>query len=571
MTKKEVVVILRKAAFMAEILEEPAKRVEGLQQAVTRVEGLAMNPKLEVTASLIKNSGLNTFTSTILRELSAKNTSDYYDGLVNRFPKGLFEMRKLRGMTRRQIGVLHKAGIDSIEKLDKAVKTGKLAHLPDLGADFEDQVTDAIDQYRRNRTEHLLSRAVTEAQRLEDHLRSCPDLIRFSVVGELRRASTTIRNIDLLVSSSNPGSVISHFLTSGLIEQVIESTESRATVMLITRIKARLHVVPDEQFAFRQHFLSTTFDYRFIFGTRASHSGFKLTERGLFHNGDALPCREEREIYEQLGLTYIPPEARNATEEIAMAETGQPFNLVAETDIKGLLHMHSTDSDGSDSLEHLARHAASMGMAYIGITDHSRSSVYANGLDADRVARQHDTIDALNREFRNVQILKGTEVDILEDGSLDYPDELLARFDFVIASVHQKTNMDADTMTRRIIRALSHPYMDILGHVTGRLLLRQDGYPVHHREIINAAAQHKKVIELNANPQRLDIDWRYLRYMRKMGVMTSINPDAHVSRRLSDFRFGVWMARKGLVRKSDVLNCMNLDEIRRFFKNRRPA
>lgn len=569
MTKKEAAVALRKAAFMAQVLEEPAESVAGLRKAFAQIEGLPINPKLALTSDLIKKTDLNDFPRKMLLALSDRGVSEDLDRLKQRFPQGLFEIRKLTGLTAAQIGLLYKANIESIEALEKAGRDGTLARDPGFGADLADQVLDAIERYRQNHTAHLLSKAVTEGERLGEHLRRCPDVIRFNVVGELRRVATTVKTIDLLASSAKPAAVITHFLSSVLVDQVLAESEHRVTVMLVTRVKARLHVVPDDQFACRQHFLSTTFDYRFVFGTRADQLGFKLTERGLFKNDVPVPCREESEIYAHLGLTYIPPEARTATEEIAYAETGAPFDLVNESDIKGLLHMHSTDSDGSDSIEQLARHAQSMGMTYIGITDHSRSSVYANGLDVDRVAEQHEKIDALNQKLHGIQILKGSEVDILEDGSLDYPDAVLARFDFVIASVHQKTGMDVDGMTRRIVRALSHPYVDILGHVTGRLLLRQDGYAVHHKEIINAAAEFNKVIELNANPQRLDIDWRYLRYMRKKGVMTAINPDAHVSRRLSDFRFGVWMARKSLLRKTDVLNCLDLPAITRFFKERR--
>ena len=296
--------------------------------------------------------------------------------------------------------------------------------------------------------------------------------------------------------------------------------------------------------------------------------GLKINEYGIFgESGEgSIQCADEQEFFKYLGLQYIPPEIRENTGEIEAAEQGRLPRLVEYDDIKGIFHIHTRYSDGISSIEEMAKRAVEMGMFYIGISDHSRSAYYAGGLKEKDVLRQREEIERLNGLYKGFRIFAGIESDILTDGSLDYPDEILASFDFVIASVHSAFTLDRETMTKRLVRALENPHVTMLGHPTGRLILAREGYPVDLERVIETAAGLGKVIELNANPYRLDLDWRWCRRAKEMGVKISINPDAHSPEGLGDIVYGVDAARKGWLEAGDVFNCIPLAEMERLLK-----
>jgi DNA polymerase (family 10) len=333
-----------------------------------------------------------------------------------------------------------------------------------------------------------------------------------------------------------------------------------------------LRVVQDKSFPYTlQHFTGSK-EHNIALRARAQSMGLKSSEYGLFRGEENLVCRDEEDIYRSLELDYIPPELREDMGEIEAAEKGNLPDLIDQEDLRGALHVHTVASDGSATLEEMVHAARDLGLFYVGIAEHSASARYARGLTPERIREEHDLIDRLNHKSKDFMVLKGIESDILPDGSLDYPDEILSSFDFVIGSVHSSFTMKEKEMTDRICRALENPYLDILGHPTGRLLLNREPYDVDMGRVLECAAENGKAIELNAHPYRLDIDWRLLPRAKELGIKIAINPDAHSISDLEYTFYGLGAARKGWLEKSDVLNCLEAEELKAYFlkeRNRR--
>jgi DNA polymerase (family 10) len=296
--------------------------------------------------------------------------------------------------------------------------------------------------------------------------------------------------------------------------------------------------------------------------------GIKMNEYGLFKGDTLIKCQDEEEIFRKLNLSYIPPEIRENMGEIEAAEKGEIPVLIEEKDIKGVFHVHTNYSDGANTLTEMVNGARELGYKYIGITDHSKSARYANGLKEEDILRQFDEIDRLKEKYTDIKVVKGIESDILKDGSLDYEEDLLKKFDFVIASVHSNFKMSKEEMTERVIKAVKNKYTTILGHLTGRLLLSRDGYDLDIYKVIDACAEYDKVIEINSNPHRLDIDWRYIKYAKEKGVKLAICPDAHRVEGLQDVKYGVGIARKGWLEAKDVINTYDIDQVYEILKQK---
>jgi DNA polymerase (family 10) len=339
-------------------------------------------------------------------------------------------------------------------------------------------------------------------------------------------------------------------------------------VTLQTGLNSDLRIVADAEYPHALLHFTGSKEHNTALRGRAKDMGLKINEYGLWRGEENIACRDEAEIFSHLGLRYIPPELRENMGEIAAAEKGDLPVLVEENDIRGLFHVHTNFSDGGDALENMVQTAKKMGLKYLGISDHSQSAYYAGGLKKDQIVRQHKLIDELNKKQTPFYIFKGIESDILQDGSLDYDDDVLAGFDFVIAAVHSNFNMSGAQMTTRISKALQNPYTTMLAHPTGRLLLAREPFAVDIGEIIDAAARYSKIIELNANPHRLDLDWRHCIQARKKGVKISINPDAHHITGLADISLGIKIARKGWLEKSDCINCLNLKEMKAYLSRK---
>ena len=499
-------------------------------------------------------------------------TTRDFEKLKESIPPGLLHMIRIPGLGTKKIRLVHdQLGIDTLDALEDACRQELLSALPGFGPKTQVQILEGIEFVRRHQGRFRLDVATAAARSLGAALAALPHTARISPAGPLRRHLETVDCIDLVLSSEKPGSVAAACAGHEEVAEVSEAAElndggGRTTVRLKNGMKARLRIVSEGAYPFALCHFTGSGEHNEQLSARARSMGLELRRDGLFRGGERIPCATEAEIFQALDLEYIPPELREGSGEIAAAGQGALPRLISSRDIRGLLHVHSTYSDGSDTLSAMVAAAVERGYSYLGISDHSRSAAYARGLREEDIRRQHEEVDALNEAVQDFHVFRGIESDIRADGDLDYDDDLLSTFDFVVASVHARFNMGEAEMTRRIVRAIEHPATTILGHLTGRLLLDREGYAVDVDAIIAAAAEHGTAIEINASPARLDMDWRHLRKARDRGVRIAVNTDAHSIAGLDNLHFGIGMARKGWLRREDVINTLDTEAIATYFQ-----
>jgi len=563
--RKEIAQILTEIGTMLELLGESPYKSRAYYNGARTVELLTEDIEELVRQDRLKEvKGIGKTLDEKIKELINTGRLEYYERIREKVPSGLFDLLKIPGLGPKKVRALHQnLGITTLGELEYSCIENRLVKLPGFGEKTQKKTLEGIQYLKKNRGRYLYPEALDKALALADGLRESELVSRISIAGSLRRKTETVKDIDILASGDYPDGIMDAFADLPWVEKVIERGGSKLGALLDSGIRVDLRVVNDSQFPFALHHFTGSKEHNTAMRHRAKGLGLKINEYGIFSEDgrESAECADEAEFFEHLGLLYIPPELRENTGEIEAAEKGTLPRLVEYKDIKGIFHIHTRYSDGTSSIEDMARKAMEMGMHYIGISDHSRSAYYAGGLKVEDVLRQREEIDKLNGLYTDFRIFAGIESDILTDGSLDYPDEILASFDFVIASVHSVFTMDRDTMTQRLIRALENPYVTMLGHPTGRLILAREGYPVDLERIIETAAGLGRVIELNANPYRLDLDWRWCRRAKEMGVRISINPDAHSPEGLEDMVYGVDAARKGWLEALDVFNCIPLEQM----------
>lgn len=516
-----------------------------------------------------------------ITELVTTGKLPYYEELKASVPPGLLAMLEIPGLGPKKIIALHdQLGIDTVEALEAACQDGRVAKLRGFGDKTARNILDGLNRRRAYASRHLLSDALLVAEPLLESLRSHPDVIRCSAAGSLRRHREVIGDIDLLVSSKQPARVIDFFTRRPGILNVLARGETKASVVLEGGIQSDLRVVSDVEFPFALMYFTGNKEHNIALRQRAIDRGLRLNEYGLFRSKEEtrdpelrVPCKTEEAVFRELGLHYLPPELREDMGEIARAEKEPAPRLVEWSDLKGSLHNHSTWSDGHQTLEEIAKSMQELGLAYWAITDHSKSSFQANGMDAARLRQQLREVRKLNQrladEGADFHLFTGAEVDILREGKLDFPDDVLAELDIVVASIHQRLAETEAETTRRLIRAAENRYVHVLGHLTGRLLLEREPYKVDQRAVIDACAATGTWIELNAHPLRFDMDWRLWPYAKSQGVKCVINCDAH---RLGDagyLRLGAGIARKGWLTKEDVVNTFPLPKLMKELKRKR--
>jgi len=455
-----------------------------------------------------------------------------------------------------------------------------VAALPGFGKKTQDNILQGIAFLEQHAGRFLYPVAEEEATRIQTVLAAIPEIVRMQVGGSLRRRRETIGDIDMVVSVGDSAGdeikrkIMEVFTSQPSVKAITGKGETKSSVVLRSGINMDLRVVNDSQFPYTLHHFTGSKQHHIPLRRRALSMGMTINDYGLFRGKEPhlelIPCKDEADIYAALGMDYIEPEMREDMGEIEAAINHTLPVLVQDSDLRGVLHAHSTWSDGQNTLREMAEACIARGFSYLGITDHSKTAAYAGGLNEEALHRQHEEIDRLNAEYAGrIRILKGTECDILRDGSLDFADEVLATLDFVVASIHSQFNLPPQEQTQRMLRAVSNPYVDIIGHPTGRVLLERDGYTLDLEAVIDAAAAHGVCIEINADPSRLDLDWRYLHRARDKGIKIPIDPDAHTIAGLDKMRFGIGIARKGWLRASDVLNTMTTSELLDFFRERR--
>jgi len=499
-------------------------------------------------------------------ELVETGKLKYYEDLKASLPPGLIEMLEISGLGPKKIQAVNKKlGVDSIEALEAACKAGKVAELDGFGEKTQANILEGIERRRNYASRHLISRALAVAEPLLESLRQHPSVIRCSSAGSMRRFKEIIGDIDLLASSKKPVEVIEYFVSQPGIVKVLAKGDTKASVILDGGVQCDLRVVSDSEFPFALAYFTGSKEHNIVMRQRAIQRGLRLNEYGLFRSKEETrdpkllePCRDEAEIFQKLGLVYVPPELREDSGEFTAAEKNDLPRLIEWTDLKGSLHNHSNWSDGRNTLEEIAEYMEDLGLEYWAITDHSKSSFQANGLDAKRLREQNAKIKDVNQAIAargsNFRLLAGSEVDILKD-RLDFDDDVLSELDVVVASLHVPSNSEADN-TKRLIRAAENPHVNIIAHLTGRLLLEREPYPINVHAVIDACAETGTWLELNCNPHRFDLDWRHWHYAKRKGVKCVINPDAHRNEHAGFLRLGAGIARKGWLTKPDVVNCL---------------
>lgn len=499
-----------------------------------------------------------------ITEWFATGTIEYYENLKAATPPGLLEFLRVPGLGPKKINQIYRElGISSIEELEKSCSENKLAGLTGFGVKTQEKILAGIQFIREHMGQYLWLEAWNIGVSIKNELAQNPAVIKIDLAGSLRRFKEVVHDIDFLVATDNPSPVADNFVNLAYVDQVTARGDTKISVILKSGIGADLRLVkPHEYVHAFQHFTGSK-EHNTALRHLAKELGFKINEYGIFPEGKEGPvyCRDEAEIYQILGLQMIPPELREDMGELQAAKLSILPVLVEPQDLKGVFHVHTTYSDGVNTLREMVEACIEKGYSYIGITDHSQVAAYAHGLTIDDLWKQFSEIDALNREYPHFKIFKGIEADILPSGELDYTPDILAQFDFVVGSVHSQFRMGKEEMTARILKAMDSPYLTILGHPTGRILLERAGYEPDLERILAKAAEKRVFIEFNANPYRLDLDWRWCRKARELGVLISLNPDAHSTGELDLARSGLLVARKGWLEAKDVLNTRSAGEV----------
>jgi DNA polymerase (family 10) len=574
MNKDEVAEILVNIGTLLELKGENPFKTRAYHNAARTIETLSEPlDKLIGEDRLGEIKGIGEALQEKITTLVTMGRLPYYEELRASVPKGLVDMLEISGLGPKKLRALNKElGIENLEQLEQACKDGKVAVLAGFGEKTQQNILDGIHRRRAYATRHLYADAILVAEPLLDALRDHPDVIRCSTAGSLRRNKEIIGDIDLLASSKQPTEVIEYFASLPGILNVIAKGDTKTSVLLEGGIQADLRVVSDAEFPFALAYFTGSKEHNIVMRQRAIARGLRLNEYGLFKSKEEtrdplllVKCATEEDIFAELNLQYVPPELREAAGEFEAAEKGELPRLLEWSELKGSLHNHSTWSDGHQSLEEIARSMIELGCAYWAVTDHSKAAFQANGLDEARVRQQIAEIRELNKklahEGEDFRLLTGTEVDILKDGRLDFPDDLLAELDVVVASIHQSFTLSEAEMTARLVGAAKNPYVHTLGHLTGRLLLEREPYNVNHAAVIDACVETGTWIELNASPLRMDMDWRHWHYAKSKGVKCVINCDAHRFEHAGFLRLGAGIARKGWLTKSDVINTLPLDKL----------
>ncbi|HWA57657.1 MAG TPA: DNA polymerase/3'-5' exonuclease PolX [Gemmatimonadales bacterium] len=574
MDKKAVAAVFEQIASFLELKGENPFRVRAFRTAARAVASLPGElPDALADGSLAGTRGVGPATLQIVQELVATGRASLLEELREQVPPGLVEMMQIGGLGVAKIRQIHESlDIDSLPELEAAARDGRLARLPRFGQKTAENILKGIAFLRQASAFKLAHHAAEEAEGLRSALAALPGILSAEIAGDLRRRTEVVRDIVVvLVANVTPAEI---FRVIGQLPGVHEFSgkdERRVTLRVSGGAQAEV-IVTTPRNAGAVLVQATGSDAHLAqLAAHARQQGFGLDGAALWRGSEFVPTADETAFYRALGLPPIPPELREGRGEIEAALAGPLPRLVERGDLRGVLHCHSTYSDGTTSIEELARACRDAGYSYLGLTDHSKAAAYAGGLTPDDLLRQAEEIDAVNRRLDGIRVLKGVEADILADGALDYDDAILARLDFVIGSIHTRFGLSRDEMTARMLAAMDNPYLSIIGHPTGRLLLSREPYPLDLQAIFARAAANGVAIEINGDPHRLDLDWRLLRQARDSGVMISIGADAHNIPGLRHVDYGVAMARKGWLTRENVLNTRSVDEFLAFARNRRSA
>ncbi len=585
MERAQIVEILEEIAVLLELKGENAFKIRAYQSGARALESLEENLDALIEANeLVKVPGIGKALAEKIETLRKTGKLEFYDKLKAGIAPGLLDMLDIPGFGPKKIRKIHdELGVETLDQLTEACKDGRIEALPGFGKKSVENLLRGIANREAYSRRHLWWDAAEVAWPMLEKIRALPEVIRAEAAGSLRRGRETVGDLDFIVASDEPAPIMDWFCGQDGIEEVSAKGETKSSIRMRGGLQADLRVVPDSRFVFALHHFTGSKDHNVKMRQRALARGYSLSEWGIFDKDaerDATApqwqrqlavddVQTEADLFKALGLEWIVPELREGLDELELAEKDRLPELIEETHIRGSFHNHTTASDGSATLEEMTAAADALGWEYLGIADHSKASFQANGLDENRLRKQVEQIRQLNASGKfKVQVFAGCEVDILKDGSLDLDVDVINQLDYCVLSVHSSMTGNSEAaMTERFLKALDAPVTipRMLGHLSGRLLLRREGYAIDTRRIIEEAARQKVMIELNANPHRLDMDWRHWRAAAEAGVLCVINPDAHSTDGFDYIRAGILSARKGWLTPDKVFNTRSLAEIKAFW------
>jgi DNA polymerase (family X) len=609
MTKEDIATILEKMATLLELKDENPFKVRAYTTAARAIETFGANvSNFQDEEAVAKIPGIGKSIALKIKELAETGSLKYFQELSAEFPAAILELFSLPGLGAKKIKALYdKLGISSIEHLQKACEQGRVAELPGFGETTQQKLCDAIARRAAHAGSFQFGQVAAEAETLRADLTAHEAALHVEVAGSYRRRKEIVHDLDLLVATSEAEAITKFFVSHPLVESVIAQGPTKSSVRLRSGVQCDLRVVTTAEYPFALAYFTGNKEHNIEMRSRALQRGWTLNEYRLAplpiegNGGSPEPpaaprrvgrlrsiapssipkakkkksaskipsVRDEADLYRAVDLDFVPPELRENCGEFEAAEQHSVPKLIEKENLRGTFHCHTVASDGHNTLEEMAEAARELGLEYLGIADHSRSSVQGHGMDAEKLLEQVTAIRELNKKFDGFRVFAGIECDILRDGSLDFPDKILSQLDYVVASVHSVFNLSESDMTQRVIRALESPFVTMLAHPTGRLLLKRDPYEIDIPAVLDAAARTGTWIELNAAPKRLDLDWRWWPLAKQKGVKCVINPDAHRTERLQDLWFGIGIARKGWLIKDDVVNCLPLGKIEAALRAKR--
>ena len=583
MTKTEIAAILEEIAALLELKGENPFKIRAYTNAARSLETFGGNlPNLQDEEALAKIPGIGKSIAEKIKELAATGSLKYLEELRAEFPAAILELFSIPGLGAKKIKALYeKLRVSSIAQLRLACETGRVAKLPGFGETTQQKICDAIAKRTQRAGSFQFGEVAVDAETLRHDLAAHPDALQVDVAGSYRRRKEIVHDVDLLVATKKPEAITKLFVGHPLVESIIAHGPTKSSVRLRSGAQCDLRVVTAAEYPFALAYFTGNKEHNIELRSRALKHGWTLNEYRLAplppdpktkkkRLARKIPkVRDEVDLYRAVDLDFIPPELRENGGEFEAAEKHSLPKLIEKENLRGTFHCHTTASDGHNSLEEMAEAAQELGLEYLGIADHSRSSIQAHGIDEVKLRAQVARIRELNKKSNGFRLFAGVECDILRDGSLDFPDNVLSQLDYVVASVHSVFNLSEADMTRRVIRAMENRFVTMLAHPTGRLLLKREPYQIDIPAILDAAARTGTWIEINAAPKRLDLDWRWWPLAKQKGVQCVINPDAHRTERLQDLWFGIGIARKGWLTKEDVVNCLPLGKIEKALRAKR--
>lgn len=583
-TNKEVAEQLREIYQLMQLAGENRFRAIAFDRAAQTIESLDEDISEHIKNDTLTDiKGIGSSIAEDIMSYANNGKIEVLESLRERIPEGIIEWLDISGLGPKNIAKIHKElGISTLKELKEACEDGRVASLDGLGQKSAQKILNSIEWMEQFGQRCRLDEATEVAEPIYNFMKGQEGVQAIEIAGSLRRSNETIGDVDILIGASEEhiSPLFDAFVGHDLVVEVLGRGDTKSSIRTQNGRQVDLRIVKPEQFPAALMYFTGSKEHNVVLRQRARERGLSLNEYGLFKldedgNTDfdkSIEYSSETDIYGKLDLHWVPPELREDRGEIAYFESNETMDLLEEKDIRGVLHAHSTWSDGKYSIRNMAEACIERGYEYLGLTDHSQTAAYAGGLSPDEVKQQWEEIDRLNEEFASngtdFHIFKGIESDILNDGSLDYKQEILEGFDFIIASVHNGLSLPKDKMMERFRNAITNPFTHIIGHPTGRLLLKRDGSDLDMNELIDLAVEHNTVIEINANPRRLDLDWRHGNKARETGLLSSINPDAHTTDGIDDIEYGVKIARKGKFGSDRILNAKSAQDLSKWFKNR---